>query len=101
MTRARPVRCETVPGRSRLPAKASRVLVRGRLGEWPQRAIEPRASERPLVLDGCGREIQGGRGFFDAQAGEVPQRDDLRLSRVALLEARQRLVDGYEIRQRR
>src|SRR5262249_9047311 len=66
----------------------------------PERAVQPRARELPFVLDGRGREVERGGGLFDAEPGEVPQRDDLRLARVGLLEPGERLVDGYEIGQR-
>ena len=63
----------------------------------PEHAVQPGARERPFVLDGGRRQIERAGGFFDAQAGEVPQRHDLRFPRIGLLEARERFVDGDEI----
>ncbi len=64
-----------------------------------QGAIQPRPRKGPLVLDGRGGEVERRGGFLDAQAREVPEGHDLRLARVGLLEARQRLVNGDEIGQ--
>ena len=89
------------PERSLRRRAASRTSIGGRLAERAERAVQPRPRERPFVLHRRRRQIERGRGFFDAQTGEVPQRDDLRFARVGLLEARQRLVDGDEIGQRR
>ena len=67
----------------------------------PERAIQPGACERPFVLHRGRRKIERAGRFLDAQAGEVPQRYDLRFTRVALFESRQRFVDGDEIGERR
>jgi hypothetical protein len=58
------------------------------------------------VYEGQENRVGGRQGhirteaFLDAQAGEVPQRDDLRLARIRLFEARQGFVDRAEIGQR-
>ena len=71
-------------------------------GGWPSgpsaRYSQARANAHSFFTV-AGGQIERRRGFLDAQAGEVPQRHDLRLARVGLFEAGQRFVDGDEIGQ--
>ena len=50
-----------------------------------------------MAVDLAGGDVEGGGGFGDGQAGEVPQLDDLGQGRVALLEAAEALVEVEEV----
>ena len=71
------------------------------IADRAEHAVQPGASEGPFVLHGGRRQVERAGGLLDAQAGEIPQRHDLRLARIGLLEARQGFVDGDEIDERR
>ena len=66
-----------------------------------QHAKQERTRKRPLVFDRCGRQIERLSGLVHAESCEVPQRDDLGLSRVGAFELSQRFVHRNKIGKRR
>ena len=83
------------------PAGSVTAPVRRRLASGPSARYSQARANAHSFFTVAGDRSSARRGFFDAQAGEVPQRHDLRFARVGLLEARQRFVDGDEIGERR
>src|SRR5258705_8453842 len=62
-----------------------------------ERPAQPGARERPVELDGRGRNSQQGGGLLDREPREVAQRDHPRLARVASLEQGQALVQRQDL----
>ena len=61
-----------------------------------QQQAEAGSRVRPLSIDGCARNAAGFGGFFERQAGEEVQLDDLGDFRLLLSQAGHRLIDGQD-----
>ena len=62
-----------------------------------QLPVKPRLSQAPLAFDGGRREMQRLGRFFDGQAGEIAQINDVAQGLVALGQTLQRPIEGQDI----
>ena len=68
-------------------------LLVGRKAGQGQLAAEPRTRDCPVSLDGLGRDLEDGCGFFDREPAEVAELHDLRLARRELGQPYERFVE--------